>query len=109
MVLDLGLPDSQGLDTFIRAYQHGSHLPFLVLTGLADENLGVTAVRQGAQDYLAKGEVTSSLLHRAIRYAIERKRTEAALEAERKKLFALLNHLPAVVHLKNADYKIILC
>jgi signal transduction histidine kinase/DNA-binding NarL/FixJ family response regulator len=107
VILDLGLPDSQGLDTFIRAYQHGSHLPFLVLTGLADEALGVTAIRLGAQDYLAKGEVTSSLLDRAMRYAIERKRTETALEAERKKHFSLLNHLPAVIHLKDADFKII--
>ncbi len=107
VILDLGLPDSQGLDTFIRAYQHGSYLPFLVLTGLADETLGVTAVRLGAQDYLTKGEVTSSLLARAMRYAIERKRTETALEAERKKLFALLNHLPAVIHLKDADFKVV--
>ena len=107
VILDLGLPDSQGLDTFMRAYQHGSHLPFLVLTGLAHENLGGTAVRHGAQDYLVKGEVTSSLLDRAIRYAIERKRTEAALEAEREKLFALLNHIPAVIHLKSPDFKIL--
>jgi signal transduction histidine kinase/DNA-binding response OmpR family regulator len=107
VILDLGLPDSQGLDTFIRANQHDSHVPFLVLTGLANEDLGITAVRQGAQDYLVKGEVTSNLLDRAIRYAIERKRTEAALEAERKKLFALLNHLPAVVSLTNAEHKIL--
>ncbi len=107
VLLDLGLPDSQGLDTFRRAYEPASHLPFLVLTGYADVTLGSTAVRQGAQDYLPKGEVTGSLLQRAIRYAIERKRTEAALEAERKKLFTVLDNLPAVVHLKSADFKII--
>ncbi|MBI4796533.1 MAG: PAS domain S-box protein [Deltaproteobacteria bacterium] len=105
VILDLGLPDSQGLDTFTRAYKHGSHVPFLVLTGHTDENLGITAVRQGAQDHLFKGEVTTGLLYRAIRYAIERKRSEAALEAERRKLFALLDSLPAVVNLKNSDYK----
>jgi two-component system, NarL family, sensor kinase len=107
VLLDLGLPDSQGLDTFLRSYEHGSHLPFLVLTGNADEILGSTAVRHGAQDYLPKGEVTVSMLCRAIRYAIERKRTEAALEAERQKLFALLNNLPGVVHLKDANFKIL--
>ena len=106
VLLDLGLPDSQGLDTFLRAYEPASHLPFLVLTGYADETLGSTAVRQGAQDYLPKGEVTGSLLHRAIRYAIERKRSEASLAAEHQKLFSLLDGLPALVYLKAPDYVI---
>jgi CheY-like chemotaxis protein len=96
VLLDLGLPDSQGLDTFLRAYEPASHLPFLVLTGYADETLGSTAVRQGAQDYLPKGEVTGSLLQRAIRYAIERKRSEASLAAEHQKLFSLLDELPGL-------------
>ncbi|MDO9530693.1 MAG: response regulator [Deltaproteobacteria bacterium] len=104
VLLDLGLPDSQGLGTFLRAYEPASHLPFLVLTGYADETLGSTAVRQGAQDYLPKGEVTGSLLHRAIRYAIERKRSEASLAAEHQKLFSLLDELPALVYLKAPEY-----
>ena len=79
-------------------------VPFVVLTGLADEIVGFTAVRQGAQDYLIKGEVDGKLLLRAIRYATERKKAERALEAERKKLFPLLDSLPAFVHLKGADF-----
>ena len=106
VLLDLGLPDSQGLDTFIRAYEHGSHLPFLVLTGYDDEALGPTVVGRGAQDYLPKGEVTGSILRRAIRYAMERKRAEKALKAEREKLFSVLNSLPAFVHLKGADFRL---
>jgi two-component system, NarL family, sensor kinase len=106
VLLDLGLPDSQGLDTFLRAYEPASHLPFLVLTGYADKTLGSTAVRKGAQDFLSKGEVTGSLLHRAIRYAIERKRSEASLAAEHQKLFSLLDELPALVYLKAPDYVI---
>jgi signal transduction histidine kinase/DNA-binding response OmpR family regulator len=106
VLLDLGLPDSQGLDTFVRAYEHGSHLPFLVLTGNEDATLGPTVVRQGAQDYLPKDEVTGSILRRAIRYALERKRAEAALKVEREKLYAVLNSLPAFVHLKTADFRI---
>jgi two-component system, NarL family, sensor histidine kinase UhpB len=106
VLLDLGLPDSLGLDTFLRAYEPASHLPFLVLTGYADEILGATAVRQGAQDYLPKGEVTGSLLHRAIRYAIERKRSETSLAAEHQKLFSLLDALPALVYLKAPDHVI---
>ena len=93
VLLDLGLPDSQGLDTFLRAYEHASHLPFLVLTGYADETLGSTAVRQGAQDYLPKTEVTGSLLYRAIRYAIERKQAEATLRESEKKLRLLADQL----------------
>jgi PAS domain S-box-containing protein len=79
-------------------------VPFVVLTGLADETLALTAVRKGAQDYLFKDETHPSLLLRAIRYATERKQAELALEAERQKLYAVLNSLPAFVHLSGADF-----
>ena len=103
VLLDLGLPDSQGLDTFIKAHAQAPHVPFVVLTGLADETLGLTAVRKGAQDYLFKDGTDPHLLLRAIRYATERKQAEIALEAERKKLYSVLNSLPVFVHLKAAD------
>jgi signal transduction histidine kinase len=76
------------------------------MTGLDDETLALTAIRQGAQDYLIKGETNARLLLRAIRYATERKRAEIALEAERKKLFSVLNSLPAFVHLRGPDFMI---
>ena len=106
VLLDLDLPDSHGLDTFIKAHAQAPHVPFVVLTGLADETLGLTAVRKGAQDYLFKDGTDPKLLLRAIRYATERKQAEIALEAERKKLYALLNSLPVFVHLKAADHRI---
>ena len=106
VLLDLGLPDSLGLDTFIKAYAHAPEVPFVVLSGLSDETLALTAVRQGAQDYLFKHETDSNQLLRAIRYATERKQTELALEAEKKKLYAVLNSLPAYVYLKKADFSI---
>ena len=106
VLLDLGLPDSQGLDTFIKAHAQAPQVPFVVLTGLADETLALTAVRQGAQDYLFKEATDPQLLLRAIRYATERKQAEIALEVERKKLYSLLNSLPVFVHLKGADYMI---
>ena len=106
VLLDLGLPDSQGLDTFIKAHAQAPQVPFVVLTGLADEILALSAVRQGAQDYLVKGATDAKTLLRAIRYATERKRAEIALEVERKKLYSLLNSLPAFVHLKAADHLI---
>ena len=106
VLLDLGLPDSQGLDTFIKAQAQAPQVPFVVLTGLADETLALSAMRQGAQDYLVKGATDPNALLRAIRYATERKKSEIALEAERKKLYSLLNSLPVFVHLKAADHRI---
>jgi len=74
LLLDLGLPDSNGMETLLRVISRYPELPVIVLTGLADEQAGVRAVHQGAQDYLTKGETSSDLLIRSIRYAIERKR-----------------------------------
>ena len=106
VLLDLGLPDSRGIDTFFRAYSHAPEVPFVLMTGLDDETLALTAIRQGAQDYLVKGETNAKLLLRAIRYATERKRAELALETERQKLFSVLNSLPAFVHLRGPDFMI---
>ena len=85
VLLDLGLPDSQGLETFIKAHDEPPQVPFLILTGLADETLALTAVRKGAQDYLFKDETHPDLLLRAIRYATERKQAELALDVERQR------------------------
>ncbi|MCK6628742.1 MAG: PAS domain S-box protein [Anaerolineae bacterium] len=79
ILLDLGLPDSQGLDTLVKLRQQAPQIPIVVLTGLADEELGLKALQAGAQDYLVKGQVEGNGLARAIRYAIERKRAKAAL------------------------------
>jgi len=76
ILLDLGLPDSQGLETLRKIYAQATELPIVVLTGLNDEMIGVQAVNEGAQDYLIKGQVDTHLLRRTIRYAIERKQAE---------------------------------
>jgi sigma-B regulation protein RsbU (phosphoserine phosphatase) len=76
VLLDLGLPDSQGLSTLVKVQAEASTVPVVVLTGLDDETLAVDAVQEGAQDYLVKGQVDSSLLRHSILYAIERKRAE---------------------------------
>ena len=76
VLLDLSLPDSQGLDTFVRLEQTAPGIPIIVLSGLADEALAVRAVREGAQDYLVKGQVDGVSLTRSIRYAVERKHAE---------------------------------
>jgi two-component system, cell cycle sensor histidine kinase and response regulator CckA len=76
VLLDLGLPDSQGLATLRRIYAQVPDLPIVVLTGLNDEVIGVQAVNEGAQDYLIKGQVDTHLLRRTVSYAIERKQAE---------------------------------
>ncbi len=80
VLLDLSLPDSQGLDTFSAIGEANPRVPVVLLTGLSDESLGVKAVQEGAQDYLVKGDLDGHLLARAIRYAIERKKTKEQLE-----------------------------
>lgn len=80
ILLDLTLPDSTGLETFARVHKHAPHLPIIVLSGFADEESALLAVREGAQDYLVKGQVDRNLLVRSVRYAIERKRIEEALQ-----------------------------
>jgi DNA-binding response OmpR family regulator len=83
VLLDLSLPDSRGLETFVELYDQVSQVPIVVLTGSGDQMLAVQAVQEGAQDYLIKGEVNSALLARSLRYAIERKRSAEALRRER--------------------------
>ena len=77
VLLDLGLPDSSGLDTVRATRAHAADVPIIVLTGLDDEVLGANAVWAGAQDYLVKGQVDATLLARAIRYAISRQSLQA--------------------------------
>jgi signal transduction histidine kinase len=80
LLLDLSLPDSAGRETFVRARAEAPHLPIVVLTGQADEAVGLEAVRHGIQDYLIKGQSYGRQTARAIRYAIERKQAETALK-----------------------------
>jgi K+-sensing histidine kinase KdpD len=79
VLLDLNLPDSFGLDTFLKIHKNRQKIPILILTGLCDRELAVKAVREGAGDYLVKGEVDDRLLRRSISYAIERKKSEEEL------------------------------
>jgi signal transduction histidine kinase/DNA-binding response OmpR family regulator len=89
VLLDLSLPDSQGLDTLARVQAEAPQVPIIVLSGLDDKVLTVKAVREGAQDYLVKGQIDSDLLARSIRYAIERKRTEQETQRRATHLEAL--------------------
>ena len=74
VLLDLSLPDSEGLNTLLAISKKAPALPVIVMTGLDDQAVTVGALQAGAQDYLVKGEFDRNLLTRAIRYAIQRKR-----------------------------------
>jgi len=91
VLLDLSLPDSQGLDTLATVVGQASWVPIVVLTGLNDRDLAVEAVRRGAQDYLVKGQADGDRLARAARHAIERKEIESRL-AEANARLERVNH-----------------
>ena len=94
ILLDLGLPERQGLDTLRAVLIKAPSLPIVVLTGLDDETMGLQALQIGAQDYLIKGQITGSLLVCSIRYAAERKRAEGELKRSQRILADIINFLP---------------
>jgi response regulator RpfG family c-di-GMP phosphodiesterase len=89
VLLDLGLKDSQGIDTLQSLSTYAAKLPVIVMTGLDDEITAVMALQQGAQDYLIKGQVEGATLWRCLRYAIERKRSQRQNELSLKILETL--------------------
>ena len=99
VLLDLSLPDSHGLETFSRLHAEAPGVPIIVLSGLEDETVAVSAVHQGAQDYLVKGHVDGHVLVRAIRYAIERKRTADQLARYAAELRAKNSQMEADLHM----------
>ncbi len=94
VLLDLGLPDSQGLPTFHTLRQAVPGIPVIVLSGNDDQELAVAAVQEGAQDYLVKGRIGGDLLVRAIRYALERERLISALREALAHIKTLSGLLP---------------
>jgi two-component system cell cycle sensor histidine kinase/response regulator CckA len=90
VLLDLSLPDSDGFGTFTRLREAASNIPVVVLSGRTDEVLAVKAVQAGAQDYLVKGHMEEQVLARAIRYAIERQRSEEALRMQSRVLESMV-------------------
>jgi CheY-like chemotaxis protein len=84
VLLDLDLPDSQGVQTYSTMAGQARDVPIIVLTGIADELLAVSALRAGAQDYLVRGHVDGPLLGCAIRAVIEDQRTAEALHASER-------------------------
>ncbi len=95
ILLDLGLPDSQGIETLRGIRARHLFIPIVVLTGFDDEETGVLALREGAQDYLVKGQITGHSLARSIRYADERNRIDQELVRKNADLDAMNEELAA--------------
>jgi putative nucleotidyltransferase with HDIG domain len=104
VLLDLGLPDSQGLDTFRRLHTAAPDLPVILLTGLQDERTAAAAVQAGAQDYLSKNDLNQALLERSLRYAIERQRSHQALQASEQRLRKTLESISDGFFTINSDH-----
>ncbi len=100
VLLDLNLPDSNGLDTLIKISEKHPRVANIVVTGLDDESFGLKSVAKGAQDYLVKGEFNMEMLNKSIYYAIERKKAELAMrerEAQYRLLFESANEAIFIV------------
>ena len=101
VLLDLTLPDAQGLEALVHLQAHTHLVPIIVQTGLDDEDLAVKAMQLGAQDYITKGKPDGRLLMRRIRQAIERTRTASELAEQRRRMDALLENIPDRVYFKD--------
>jgi diguanylate cyclase (GGDEF)-like protein/PAS domain S-box-containing protein len=93
ILLDLGLPDAQGLESIRRARAVAPQVPLVVLTALDDESMAAQALQAGAQDYLIKGQIDARGLLRALRYAVERKSMQEELFREKELAQVTLNSI----------------
>lgn len=93
VILDLGLPDSEGLDTFFDVLDRAPTTPIVIFTAVQDKKMALQAIRHGAQDYLIKGEFQSTLFFRAVQYAVQRKKLENELFFEKERLSVILESI----------------
>jgi PAS domain S-box-containing protein len=101
VLLDLELADSRGVDTFTAFHKAAPDLPVVILSDQEDEEVALQTVQFGAQEYLVKGRIVPHLLHRALRYAVERARADAQLAHERELLGMLLENIPDRIYFKD--------
>ena len=97
VLLDLGLPDAEGLDALLALRRRLPDLPVVIMTARDDEELGLRAVQEGAQDYLVKGRSNENDLERAIRYAIERASIEDTLREQKDFVTGLIETAQVII------------
>jgi len=103
VLLDLTLPDSRGLDTFTQVHAAAENVPTIIYTSVDDEEFSLTALNQGAADYLVKSEVTASWLAKSLVYAIQRSRSQHGLEKAAKPDAAVVDHSLAIDRSPDSD------
>jgi two-component system, NarL family, sensor histidine kinase UhpB len=101
--LDLFLPDSSGLETLTQLVKLYSKTPIIISSGLSDTQVAVNAISMGAQDFLIKGEYTSALLEKAVRYSIERKDAEQLIKTSEENYRYLFDNNPAIIFIWDLD------
>jgi signal transduction histidine kinase/DNA-binding NarL/FixJ family response regulator len=97
ILIDLGLPDSSGIDTFKKIKEHADLAPIVILTGLDDEEIALTTVKEGAQDYLVKNQLNTNTITRSIKYSIERKYFEV-LQKKNIHRLSVLSETTSFIH-----------
>lgn len=107
VLVDLTLPDSYGIFNFSQLFNSFPDIPFIVLTGIEDEYVGINAVKNGAQDFLVKGNFDGMLLSRSIQYSIERKKTEVTLRRSENRYKALFHNSIDAIYMTNQAGKFI--
>lgn len=103
ILLDLSLPESQGIDTFYQLHTRSDNIPIVVLSGMDDELVAIEAVRGGAQDYLVKGHADQQLIVRSIRYALERKKSAENLRYSEERFRSLIENSSDLIALINRE------
>lgn len=103
VLLDLSLPDAQGLEAVLKMTAAWPDLPVVVLTGLDDRETAIASLQHGAQDYLSKDRIDGNILLRSLQYAIERKRIAVALQRSEQRYRALVSAMTSIDWLTDAS------
>ena len=103
VLLDLSLPDSSGFNSFVNINEYASTIPIIVLTGLADMEMALETMANGAQDYLIKSEFDERLLSKSIQYSIERNRIRESLRESNESYRNLFFNNPLPIFIWNPD------
>ena len=109
LLLDLGLPDSNGIETVKSVSKVNANIPIVVLTGLESEETGLEAIKNGASDYLVKGPAMETSLVRTALYAIERKKVAEKLYESQQMLQLVMNSIPQAIFWKDRNLAYLGC
>jgi len=103
ILVDLGLPDSQGLETALAVRNQAKLTPVAIITIFDDEETALEALKMDIQDYLVKGEINSTALARSIRYAIQRKNITEKLRESEERFTSFMHHMPVAAWIKDIE------